>query len=136
MRSARERRELIARLVEEDGRVSVADLTQRFQVTDTSIRRDLRVIEREGRLKRVHGGAIATLYSPRSSAYRAKEREHLAEKRRIGAAAAALVQGGDVVLFDSGTVVKSARPALGFTFRRRRMMPSNRSWLNWSRPSM
>jgi DeoR/GlpR family transcriptional regulator of sugar metabolism len=108
VKTARERRELIARLVEEEERVSVAELTERFQVTDTSIRRDLRVIEREGRVKRVHGGAIATLHSPRAGAYRAKERKHLAEKRRIGAAAAALVRLGNVVLFDSGTTVAQA----------------------------
>jgi DeoR family transcriptional regulator of aga operon len=108
VQTARERREQIARLVDEEERVSVADLTERFQVTDTSIRRDLRVIEREGRLKRIHGGAIATLHSPRAGAYRAKERLHLAEKRRIGAAAAALIAPGNVILFDSGTTVAQA----------------------------
>lgn len=108
MNATRERRDLIARLVEEQERVSVADLTERFQVTDTSIRRDLKVIESEGRLKRVHGGAVATRRSPRAGAYRAKEREHVAEKRLIGAAAAALVSAGSVVLFDSGTTVAQA----------------------------
>ena len=39
--SAHERREMIVRLVDEDQRVSVADLTDRFGVTDASIRRDL-----------------------------------------------------------------------------------------------
>jgi DeoR/GlpR family transcriptional regulator of sugar metabolism len=106
--TARERRDLIARLIEEQERVSVADLTQRFGVTDTSIRRDLRLLEEEGRLKRMHGGAIATRRSPRSGVYRAKERQHLDQKRRIGAAAAALVTPGDVVLFDSGTTVAQA----------------------------
>jgi DeoR/GlpR family transcriptional regulator of sugar metabolism len=105
MTTARERRNEIARLVEEQEHVSVAELTARFHVTDTSIRRDLRVIEGEGRLKRVHGGAVAVLRSPRGAAYRTKERQHLAEKRRIGAAAARLVSSGHVVLFDSGTTV-------------------------------
>lgn len=83
----------------------MAELTERFRVTDTSIRRDLRVIEGEGRLRRIHGGAVTTLRSPRAGVYRAKERMHLAEKRRIGAAAASLVAPGDVVLFDSGSTV-------------------------------
>jgi len=117
MTTARERRDQIARLVEEQERVSVADLTERFQVTDTSIRRDLRVIEAEGRLKRIHGGAVATLRSPRAGAYRAKERQHLAEKRRIGAAAAALIVPGNVVLFDSGTTVAQAAAQIGPSLR-------------------
>ena len=57
--SAQERREQIVRLVEEDQRVSVADLTQRFGVTDASIRRDLILLEGGGRLRRVHGGAVS-----------------------------------------------------------------------------
>ena len=119
MHSARERRERIRRLVEEEERVSVADLTQRFGVTDTSIRRDLKLLEGEGRLKRMHGGAVATRRSPRAGVYRAKEREHLAEKRRIGEAAAALVRSGDVVLFDSGTTVAQAAAQIAPSLRGR-----------------
>ena len=58
MTTARERRDFITRLVEEQERVSVADLTERFRVTDTSIRRDLRLIEEQGRLERVQGAGM------------------------------------------------------------------------------
>ncbi len=108
MTTARERRDFITRLVEEAEHVSVASLTERFRVTDTSIRRDLRLIEEQGRLKRVHGGAVAMPGSPRLGVNTAKAREHLAEKRRIAAAAATLVAPGNVVLFDSGTTVAQA----------------------------
>jgi DeoR/GlpR family transcriptional regulator of sugar metabolism len=103
--NARTRREEIARLVEEDERVSVGELTDRFHVTDASIRRDLVILEDAGRLRRVHGGAVARL-DPRSrSVYSAKQRENREQKARIGAAAAALIGAGDVVFFDSGTTV-------------------------------
>jgi len=108
MTTAFERRDLIRALVDQQERVTVAALAERFGVTSASIRRDLNLIEDQGRLKRVHGGAVALSRSVRQGAYRAKEREHLEEKRRIATAAAALVAPGDVVLFDSGTTVSQA----------------------------
>lgn len=103
--SAQERREQIVRLVEEDQRVSVADLTQRFGVTDASIRRDLILLEGAGRLRRVHGGAVSHAARLAGGAFATKLRLRRDEKARIGAAAARLIQAGQVVLFDSGTTV-------------------------------
>lgn len=103
--SARDRRDWIARLVDEDQRVNVADLTERFGVTDVSIRRDLVILEGEGRLRRVHGGAVSHAARFANGVYATKVRLQREEKARIGAAAARLVQPGEVVLFDSGTTV-------------------------------
>lgn len=103
--SAHERRERIARLVEEDERVSVAGLTSRFGVTDASIRRDLILLEGAGRLRRVHGGAVSHAARLAGGAYATKLRLRRDEKMRIGAAAARLLRAGEVVLFDSGTTV-------------------------------
>jgi len=105
MTTAFERRDLIRELVDQQERVTVAALAERFGVTGTSIRRDLHLIEEQGRLKRVHGGAVAMPRSLRLGVNVAKARKHLPEKRRIAAAAAALVAPGNVVLFDSGTTV-------------------------------
>lgn len=103
--TAHERREQIARLVDDGGRVSVASLTARFGVTDASIRRDLILLEGEGRLRRVHGGAVSTAARLGAGAYAAKLRVRREEKARIAAAAARLVSPGEIVLFDSGTTV-------------------------------
>ena len=103
--SAHERREQIARLVEEAQRVSVADLTARFGVTDASIRRDLILLEGAARLRRVHGGAVSHGARLVAGAYSTKLRINREEKARIAIAAARLVQPGEVVLFDSGTTV-------------------------------
>ena len=103
--SAHERREMIVRLVDEDQRVSVADLTDRFGVTDASIRRDLVLLEDAGRLRRVHGGAVSHAARLSSGVFTSKLRIHRDEKARIGAAAARLVRPGEIVLFDSGTTV-------------------------------
>jgi DeoR/GlpR family transcriptional regulator of sugar metabolism len=103
--TARERRARIAALVEESDRVEVSVLAERFGLTDASIRRDLLLLEGQGRLKRIHGGAIASHLAVRQGVYGTKIREHRDEKRRIAAAAAGLIHPGDVVLFDSGTTV-------------------------------
>jgi DeoR/GlpR family transcriptional regulator of sugar metabolism len=103
--AARERRQLIARLLEEEGRVSVAELALRFGVTDVSIRRDLVLLEDAGQLRRVHGGAVATSRNRRDGAFATKARENRDLKARIGAAAAALIRPDDVVLLDSGSTV-------------------------------
>lgn len=57
---AEERRRQIASLTAVDGRVNVTQLAGRFDVTAETIRRDLAVLDREGIVHRVHGGAVAT----------------------------------------------------------------------------
>lgn len=116
--NARSRREQIARLVEEDERVSVGDLTDRFHVTDASIRRDLVILEDAGRLRRVHGGAIARLDARARGVYSTKLRERREQKARIGAAAAGLIRAGDVVFFDSGTTVAQVAAHIPVALRR------------------
>jgi DeoR/GlpR family transcriptional regulator of sugar metabolism len=103
--TAHRRREQIARLVDEDQRVRVAELTERFGVTDASIRRDLMILEDAGRLRRIHGGAVSHAAKLGNGVYATKLRVQREEKARIGAAAARLLGPGDVVLFDSGTTV-------------------------------
>src|SRR5512143_3904917 len=101
--SAAERRSQIAQMVLEKGRVLVSDLVAQFQVTETSIRRDLTLLEASHRLKRIHGGAIPVPGSSRTDSFAEKIQLHIRSKERIGKAAAGLIQPKDVVLFDSGT---------------------------------
>ncbi len=114
---AHERREQIARLVDEHQRVGVADLTIRFGVTDASIRRDLILLEGAGRLRRVHGGAVSLAAKLAGGVYANKLRVHREEKARIAAAAARLVSPGEIVLFDSGTTVAQVAMQMPPTLR-------------------
>jgi DeoR/GlpR family transcriptional regulator of sugar metabolism len=101
--SAAERRSQIAQMVLENGRVLVADLVHRFQVTETSIRRDLTLLEQASRLKRIHGGAIPIPGSSRTDSFAEKKELHIEAKERIGKAAASLIKAKEIVLLDSGT---------------------------------
>ncbi|WP_368253175.1 DeoR family transcriptional regulator, partial [Clostridium paraputrificum] len=53
-----ERYDKIIKMVEDKGRMSVKDLSSIFKVTEDCIRKDLRELEKRGKVKRVHGGAI------------------------------------------------------------------------------
>lgn len=98
-----ERRARILELLSERGHVRVVDLVSTLGVTDTSIRRDLATLEGEGRLRRIHGGAVPIPTDLRAQRYGELLHQHLAEKRRIGAAAAEIVNAGDILILDSGT---------------------------------
>jgi len=101
--SAAERRSQIAQMVLERGRVLVTDLVAQFNVTETSIRRDLTLLEQSHRLKRIHGGAIPIPGSSRTDSFAEKMDLHIKAKERIGKAAAGLIRPKDVLLLDSGT---------------------------------
>lgn len=101
--SALERRSMISQMVTERGVVYVADLVARFKVTETSIRRDLTLLEEAGRLKRIHGGAVQSSGNVRSDSFSEKVRLHNSAKQRIGKAAAELIKPKDILVLDSGT---------------------------------
>lgn len=103
--TAQDRRESIAKMLEERESLTVSELIARFKVTDTSIRHDLTVLEQAGKLQRVRGGAITPTSARSVSSFAALARQNAQEKRRIGRVAADLVRPGDVVLLDSGSTV-------------------------------
>jgi|GEM_PF-205355 len=53
-----ERHAEILKIISETGRISIGDIQQKFEVSVDSARRDLRILEEKGLLKRTHGGAI------------------------------------------------------------------------------
>jgi DeoR/GlpR family transcriptional regulator of sugar metabolism len=112
-----ERRSRILDMLHEDGHVRVTDLVRTLGVTDTSIRRDLTSLEDEGKLRRVHGGAVPLPADPRAERYSEKLSLRLAEKRRIGAAAAEMVEPGDVLIIDSGTTTLQVATGISGTLR-------------------
>lgn len=100
---ARERQEQIARIIDEHGRARVTDLAAQFGVSGVTIRRDLFVLESEQRAVRTHGGAIALDQGRAEVAFDIRDRLQAAEKARIGAIAADLVQDGESIVMDAST---------------------------------
>ncbi len=101
---AEERYRQISTLVLADGRVTVAGLSSRFGITKETVRRDLALLENDGILRRVHGGAIAgsraTTDEPSLSS---RSTQRSSEKKRIAEAALALVPLAGAVVVDAGS---------------------------------
>ena len=53
-----ERQQAIEKVLQEQGKVRVRELSELFQVTEDCIRKDLKTLENAGKLKRTYGGAI------------------------------------------------------------------------------
>jgi DeoR/GlpR family transcriptional regulator of sugar metabolism len=100
---AGERKRQILEQIGKDGRVVASELSQRFGVSEDTIRRDLREMSAEGLLHRVHGGALPLPQAPIPAAYAARAEQATAAKTAIGRAAAALVRDGQVISIDGGT---------------------------------
>jgi DeoR/GlpR family transcriptional regulator of sugar metabolism len=99
-----ERLDQIVTLVQERGRVSVADLSDHFGVSAVTIRNDLTSLQQQGLLVRTHGGAvIKSDPNMEPPAFALRKELHRAEKERIGQAAAALIRDGDSVALDAST---------------------------------
>jgi DeoR/GlpR family transcriptional regulator of sugar metabolism len=98
-----ERLHQIMALVEEEGRVSVAELAERFGVSAVTIRSDLATLEEGGHLVRTHGGAMARGAAGTVPAFSLRQTVNAAEKGRIGRAAASLVHDGEAIILDDST---------------------------------
>ncbi|GFP28114.1 DeoR family transcriptional regulator, fructose operon transcriptional repressor [Candidatus Hakubella thermalkaliphila] len=100
---APERQKKIVQLLREAGTVYVSDLSQRFDVSEETIRRDLDRLEREGVAHRIHGGAISFEHTRIEPSYRAKLHLNTEQKQTIAAEAAKMVEEGDTVILDMST---------------------------------
>ncbi|HWA96024.1 MAG TPA: DeoR/GlpR family DNA-binding transcription regulator [Terracidiphilus sp.] len=94
--------------LQQNGSVSVDELSTELGVTVVTVRRDLDTLEQQGLLRRTHGGAVSLeplFYEPfRKDRSFLAQVGHLAdEKRRIGRAAAALVGEGETIAVTPGT---------------------------------
>jgi DeoR/GlpR family transcriptional regulator of sugar metabolism len=96
-----ERKRLLLEVLKSEGKILASDLSKRLAVSEDTIRRDLRELDRAGLLQRVHGGALPR--SPTSLHYSDREKESTDAKQRIGIAAAQLLRPGEVVVLDGGT---------------------------------
>jgi DeoR/GlpR family transcriptional regulator of sugar metabolism len=110
--SSLERQNQIVLFLQRSQRISISEVCVNFSVSEATARRDLEALASEGRIQRVHGGAIALTQAPSESPILQRQDEQTNEKIRIGQAAAALVQEGETVFLGSGTTVLEAARSL------------------------
>lgn len=96
-----QRKQLIIEKLEAEGQVQSKALSILFDVSEDTIRRDLRELAAEGRLQRVHGGAL-----PSSSAiapFAERQFVKMDAKKKVAQKGAQLISSGQVVIVDGGT---------------------------------
>ncbi len=107
------RREKILELVRLHGFVSIPDLRDALEVSESTIRRDLEFLEESGEAKRTHGGAFSTGASPSVRQFGSKSGTW-EKKRAIAIAAAGTIEDHETVLLDGGsTTYELARQLVG-----------------------
>jgi len=100
---AAERRAKILDLLAERGAVRASELARLFKVSEVTVRKDLAVLEREGLLKRVHGGAVSRPRALFNPSFEEKRYHRIAEKKAIAKEALSRIEENDALLLDAGT---------------------------------
>lgn len=115
------RYQAILDVLHKTGSVSVDALSEQLEVTVVTIRRDLDAMERKGLLHRTHGGAVPIqplFYEPfrRDRSFVMQVERQADEKRRIGYAAAALIEPDEIIAVTPGTTAAAVVRALPLNY--------------------
>ncbi len=108
------RQEAILALLNEQGSVTVQDLKDRFQASESTIRRDLNVLHKKGALVKVFGGAVQTesRINVKEEKVAFRQEQNREEKIRIARYAASLIEPEDFIYLDAGTTTGCMIPFL------------------------
>ncbi len=98
-----DRRSTILDIINQKGKIHVDELSKVFSVSEVTVRNDLKKLEKDGFLRRTHGGALKANNVAFDMTLMEKAKKHAEEKRAIGAKAAEMIYEGDTIILDSGT---------------------------------
>lgn len=98
-----ERKNEILSILQKEQRVLVSELSQRYGVTEETIRRDLEKLEREGFVKKTYGGAVLNKNIAVDMPLKIREKTNRKEKLSIAQRVADLVEDGDCIMLDSSS---------------------------------
>jgi len=102
-----ERYNKIRELLEKNGAVTAAELRTQMGTSYETIRRDLEHLEKNGLLKRSHGGAVKIIRGDSAQEsyidYKSRQPQNLEKKHRIALKAAEFIREGQAIALDSGT---------------------------------
>ncbi|MDO4595039.1 MAG: DeoR/GlpR family DNA-binding transcription regulator [Tissierellia bacterium] len=102
-----ERQNLIESEIKKTGIIRVSEITSRLNVTEMTIRRDLKELEEKGVLKRIHGGAKALdEFSLKEYSHNEKRLKNIDEKKYIAKLIADNIQTDETVFLGPGTTIE------------------------------
>ena len=108
-----QRRAEIRALLGRRGSASIAEIAGALGVSGSTVRRDLDELDREGAVRRSHGGAVTVEGTAFEYRFEDRRLHNPDEKKRIGDYAVTLLEEGQSVIFDSSSTVLAAAEALG-----------------------
>jgi DeoR/GlpR family transcriptional regulator of sugar metabolism len=108
----RVRRQALIDAMQRDGELQVRQLAGDLGCSEMTIRRDLDALERDGAVRRIHGGAVRVNLRRNEPPYAIRALEAVDAKRRIGRAAAGLIADGETIILDSGTTAMEVARAI------------------------
>ena len=98
-----QRKNMILEMLHHGDEVRVTELAEKLCITPATVRSDLALMEKDGLLHRIHGGAIGTKKSYFNMSLNDRMTINREEKIRIAKACAELINDGDTLMIDSGT---------------------------------
>lgn len=109
---AQKRHEYILELLRKNGRITVTEIAQKYNVTEVTIRRDLAVLEKNGLLKKTYGGAVLAELPDINISVRFRHTQNLQAKKTIGKLASELISDNDIVYLEAGSTCYEIIPYL------------------------
>ena len=100
---ANDRQEKILEIIERDGSIKTSQLVEIFDVSLETIRRDFEVLEKQGYLEKVYGGAILKNKEIKALNYSSREKKNVEEKKEVGRLAINLIEDGDTIALNAST---------------------------------
>src|SRR5579859_843898 len=97
------RRKKIEEILHAEGFCNVTSLAKLLGASEVTIRNDLSTLEEEGKVTRIHGGAILTVERPRGEHFEERTTVNQDKKVWIARRAAELVDNYDTLLLDAST---------------------------------
>lgn len=96
--------------LEQDNILNVKDIAKELNISEATIRRDLTDLEKQGKVKRIHGGAILAegdqiVTEQREVKMKERFRIHYDEKRKIAYAASKVINDGECIFLDGGSSI-------------------------------
>ncbi|GLX66629.1 DeoR/GlpR family DNA-binding transcription regulator [Paenibacillus glycanilyticus] len=107
-----DRRMTILNQLELEGKVQVHHLSELLGVSTETVRRDLDRLEKEGKLRKVYGGAVKMRFELVEPPFLKRTQMMRTEKASIGKLAASLVEDGETIMVDTGTTTIEILPYL------------------------
>ena len=98
-----ERQSRIEEVILERGSVSVQELSELFNVSEVTIRKDLDELQKSDTIKRTHGGAVAKYHALERAAFQSLTTRRKEEKQAIARKALSLIEDGDTLLMDGSS---------------------------------